>query len=141
MDESYTFHTIFYPKQPKIQLVFGAISVDVGGRVCYYNNSLIICAAPYRTASMGGKSYERIHLYNQRARWHSRTAGMLAKEAKTCQSTVTIVDKNGKSVDATRLMALMGMGIKCGDTVTVKIEGADEDTAAPALEKFFNEHL
>ncbi len=70
---------------------------------------------------------------------HARPAGMLAKEAKTCQSTVTIVDKNGKSVDATRLMALMGMGIKCGDTVTVKIEGADEDTAAPALEKFFNE--
>ncbi len=69
---------------------------------------------------------------------HARPAGMLAKEAKT---TVTIVDKNGKSVDATRLMALMGMGIKCGDTVTVKIEGADEDTAAPALEKFFNEHL
>ena len=59
---------------------------------------------------------------------HARPAGMLAKEAKTCQSTVTIVDKNGK-------------GIKCGDTVTVKIEGADEDTAAPALEKFFNEHL
>ena len=55
---------------------------------------------------------------------HARPAGMLAKEAKTCQSTVTIVDKNGKSVDATRLMALMGMGIKCGDTVTVKIEGA-----------------
>ena len=40
---------------------------------------------------------------------HARPAGMLAKEAKTCQSTVTIVDKNGKSVDATRLMALMGM--------------------------------
>ena len=41
---------------------------------------------------------------------HARPAGMLAKEAKSCQSTVTIVDKNGKSVDATRLMALMGMG-------------------------------
>ena len=52
---------------------------------------------------------------------HARPAGMLAKEAKSCQSTVTIVDKNGKSVDATRLMALMGMGIKCGDTVTVRI--------------------
>ena len=68
---------------------------------------------------------------------HARPAGMLAKEAKSCQSTVTIVDKNGKSVDA----ALMGMGIKCGDTVTVQIEGADEETAAPAMEKFFNEHL
>ena len=72
---------------------------------------------------------------------HARPAGMLAKEAKSCQSTVTIVDKNGKAVDATRLMALMGMGIKCGDTVTVRIEGADEDTAAPAMEKFFAEHL
>lgn len=72
---------------------------------------------------------------------HARPAGMLAKEAKSCQSTITIVDKNGKSVDATRLMALMGMGIKCGDTVTVKVEGADEETAAPAMEKFFNEHL
>ena len=71
---------------------------------------------------------------------HARPAGMLAKEAKTCQSTVTIV-KGDKSVDATSLMALMGMGIKCGDTVTVRIEGADEDTAAPALEKFFNENL
>ena len=71
---------------------------------------------------------------------HARPAGMLAKEAKTCQSIVTIV-KGDKSVDATRLMALMGMGIKCGDTVTVRIEGADEDTAAPALEKFFNENL
>ena len=48
---------------------------------------------------------------------------------------------NGKTCDLRKLMALMGMGIKCGDTVTVKIEGADEDTAAPALEKFFNEHL
>ena len=38
-------------------------------------------------------------------------------------------------------MALMGMGIKCGDTVTVQVEGADEETAAAALEKFFNEHL
>ena len=72
---------------------------------------------------------------------HARPAGMLAKEAKAHESTVTIVDKNGKSVDATRLMALRGMGIKCGDTVTVKIEGTDEETAAPAMEKFFNENL
>ena len=39
------------------------------------------------------------------------------------------------------MITIQGKGIKCGDTVTVKIEGADEDTAAPALEKFFNEHL
>ena len=71
---------------------------------------------------------------------HARPAGLLVKEIKNYQSTVTVT-KGDKSVNALKLMALMGMGIKCGDTVTVKIEGADEDTAAPALEKFFNEHL
>ena len=39
-----------------------------------------------------------------------------------------------------RMNCEMG-GIKFGDTVTVRIEGADEDTAAPAMEKFFSEHL
>ena len=72
---------------------------------------------------------------------HARPAGMLAKEAKTCQSTVTIVDKNGKSVDATRLMALMGMGVKQGETITVKVEGDDEEAAAAAIQKFLTENV
>ena len=71
---------------------------------------------------------------------HARPAGLLVKVAKGFASTATL-EKDGKSCDLRKLMALMGMGIKCGDTVTVKIEGADEETAAPAMEKFFNEHL
>ena len=71
---------------------------------------------------------------------HARPAGLLVKTVKGFASSATL-EKDGKSCDLRKLMALMGMGIKCGDTVTVKIEGADEDTAAPALEKFFNEHL
>ena len=70
----------------------------------------------------------------------ARPAGLLVKEVKGYQSTVTIF-KGEKSVNAVKLMALMGMGIKCGDTVKVQVEGEDEETAAPALEKFFNEHL
>lgn len=71
---------------------------------------------------------------------HARPAGLLVKEVKGYASTVTII-KGDKSVNAVKLMALMGMGIKCGDTVTVQVEGDDEETAAAALEKFFNEHL
>lgn len=71
---------------------------------------------------------------------HARPAGLLVKEVKKYQSTVTIT-KGDASVNALKLMALMGMGVKCGDTVTVTVEGADEDTAAPALEAFFHEHL
>ena len=71
---------------------------------------------------------------------HARPAGLLVKEVKKYQSTVTIV-KADKSVNAVKLMALMGMGIKCGDTVTVQVEGPDEADAAAALEVFFKEHL
>ena len=35
----------------------------------------------------------------------------------------------------------MGMGVKCGDTVTVTIEGADEDVAFETIEKFFKENF
>lgn len=71
---------------------------------------------------------------------HARPAGLLVKEAKGYASTVTII-KGDKSVNAVKLMALMGMGVKCGDTVTVQVEGDDEEIAAAALEKFFKEHL
>lgn len=42
---------------------------------------------------------------------HARPAGMLVKEVKNFQSKVTL-EKDGKSVDASRLMAVMGMGVK-----------------------------
>ena len=71
---------------------------------------------------------------------HARPAGLLVKEIKNYQSTVTVT-KGDKSVNALKLMALMGMGIKCGDTVTVTVEGSDEESAAPALKQFFEANL
>ena len=71
---------------------------------------------------------------------HARPAGVLVKEIKKYASTVTVA-KDEKSVNALKLMALMGMGIKQGDTVKVTIEGADEDTAAAAIEEFFKANL
>ena len=67
---------------------------------------------------------------------HARPAGMLTKEAKKYQSTITLT-KGEKSVNVLKLMALMGLGVKCGETVTVEIEGEDEDIAAPVIEEFF----
>ncbi len=71
---------------------------------------------------------------------HARPAGILVKKIKEFASTVTVI-KGEKEVNALKLMALMGMGIKCGDTVEIAIEGADEDTAAETIEKFFKENL
>lgn len=72
---------------------------------------------------------------------HARPAGMLVKEAKTLGSTVTIATADGRTVTATKLMALMGLGIKQGDTVSVTIEGGDEDADAAAMEQFFKDNL
>lgn len=71
---------------------------------------------------------------------HARPAGLLAKAAKALDSTVTI-SKGDKSSAATKLMALMGMGIKCGDTITVTIEGGDEAVSEKAMKEFFEANL
>ena len=42
---------------------------------------------------------------------HARPAGILAKEVKKYSSRITI-SGNGKSADAGKLMAVMGMGIR-----------------------------
>ncbi|MBD5133462.1 MAG: HPr family phosphocarrier protein [Clostridiales bacterium] len=72
---------------------------------------------------------------------HARPAGLLVKAAKALDSTVTIAKADGKSAVAIKLMALMGLGIKQGDTVTVTIEGGSEDANAAAMEQFFKENL
>ena len=71
---------------------------------------------------------------------HARPAGILVKEIKKYAATVTVI-KGEKEVNALKLMALMGMGIKQGDTVKVTIDGADEDAAAAAIEEFFKANL
>ncbi len=71
---------------------------------------------------------------------HARPAGILVKAVKPFESVCKIT-KGDKTVDLRKLMALMGMGIKCGDIVDVTIEGPDEDVAAETIEKFFKENL
>lgn len=72
---------------------------------------------------------------------HARPAGLLAKQAKMLDSTVTITKDDGKSAVATKLMAVMGLGIKGGSTVTVTVEGGDEEDNVVTMEKFFKENL
>lgn len=71
---------------------------------------------------------------------HARPAGLLVKEAKLYDSAITI-SKDGKNADAKKLMALMSLGVKQGDTVTVSVEGGDEETVAAKMEAFFKNNL
>ena len=73
-------------------------------------------------------------------RIHARPAGLIVKEAKKFESECTIT-KDGKTKKLTQLMMLMSLGVKQGDTVTVSVDGADEDVAVAALKEFFENNL
>ena len=44
---------------------------------------------------------------------HARPAGLLVKEAKKYESKI-VLSKDGRKAEATKLMAVMGLGVKCG---------------------------
>lgn len=71
---------------------------------------------------------------------HARPAGLLVKEAKKFESKIT-VSKNGKAAEARKLMALMGLSVKCGDEVEVAVDGADEEQAFEEMKAFFDQNL
>ena len=71
---------------------------------------------------------------------HGRPAGVLVKKCSEFKSNITIACK-GKSADAKRIMGVMSLGAKKGDTVEVTIDGVDETKAKPELEKFFKENF
>ncbi len=71
---------------------------------------------------------------------HARPAGLFVKEAASCESKITI-SKDGKEVDAKRILGVMGLGVKKDQEIVLKVEGSDEDQAIEKLSKFLQENL
>lgn len=71
---------------------------------------------------------------------HARPAGLFVKEAASCESKITI-RKDGKEVDAKRILGVMGLGVKKDQEIVLKAEGSDEDQAIEKLSKFLQENL
>ena len=71
---------------------------------------------------------------------HARPAGQLVKQASAFKCDIKAASP-AKSVDAKRIMGVMGLGVKCGDTIKLTIEGEDEETAAAAMQAFLESNL
>ena len=69
---------------------------------------------------------------------HARPAGQLVKLAAAYPCKVTIA-KDGRSVDAKRIMGVMSLGAKQG--LILQADGEQEDEAIAALSAFMNENL
>ena len=71
---------------------------------------------------------------------HARPAGVLIKKIKEVQCAATI-SKDDKTADARKMFAVLGLGIKCGESITLTFDGADEEQAASALAQTLAEHF
>ncbi len=72
---------------------------------------------------------------------HARPAGNLVKEIKKYTDSKISLTKGEKTVDGLRLMAVMGLGVKQGETVKFTVEGGDEDAVAESLSTWLKENL
>lgn len=63
---------------------------------------------------------------------HARPAGLLVREAQALSDEITLIH-GGKEANLKKLLAVMGLGVKGGDTVTVRIVGNDEEASAARL--------
>jgi len=71
---------------------------------------------------------------------HARPAGLLVKKVSELTSTVTIT-KDEKSVNASKLFAVMSLGVKFRDKITINISGENEAKDAEIIKAFFTDNL
>ena len=71
---------------------------------------------------------------------HARPAGELVKKAQEFACAITI-GKDGRDVDAKRIMGIMSLGVKNGMEVVIKADGEAEDEAIASLKQFMEEKL
>jgi phosphocarrier protein len=64
---------------------------------------------------------------------HARPAGVFVAAAKNSGLPVTVAVRDGAAVNAASILAVLGLGIKGGDSVTIAADGADADSIVAAL--------
>jgi phosphocarrier protein len=71
---------------------------------------------------------------------HARPAGLLVKELSRFSSGITI-SRGADSCDGKKLLALMKIRVKQGETIVINAEGPDEEAAVEAAKAFLSAHM
>ena len=79
---------------------------------------------------------EKILTVKNRAGIHARPASLIAQLANKFQSEITL-EKDSIAVNAKSIMGVITMAAGYNTTITLKVEGSDEQDAANAIEKLF----
>ncbi|NPA99224.1 MAG: HPr family phosphocarrier protein [Crenarchaeota archaeon] len=71
---------------------------------------------------------------------HARPAVVFVKVCRKYKSKITI-EKNGKKADAKNILQVLSLGVDQGDTITITIEGEDEEEAFKEIKETVEKRL
>ena len=67
----------------------------------------------------------------------ARPVGLVVKAVKPYQDSQITITHNGRQADAKRMFAVMGLQVKQGETITVSVQGGDEQKIADQIRGIF----
>ena len=68
---------------------------------------------------------------------HARPVGLVVKAVKPYQDAQITITQAGKQADAKRMFAVMGLQVKQGETITVTVQGGQEQQIADQIRAIF----
>jgi phosphocarrier protein HPr len=67
---------------------------------------------------------------------HARPSALIMQAAKGYASRITL-EFQAMTADATDIMEVLSLGVACGDTLLVSVDGEDEEAALGRIEEIF----
>jgi len=72
---------------------------------------------------------------------HCRPSALIVQAAREYPGDIRVTGPAGQTESAANLLGLISMAIRCGETVTIEVEGPDEErTCAEMVELFEKEY-
>ena len=68
---------------------------------------------------------------------HARPVGIMVKAAAPYKATKVTVRHNGREADGKRMFAILGLQVNQGETMSVSVEGENEQELADAIRGIF----
>ena len=68
---------------------------------------------------------------------HVRPSAVIAKAAREFSSDLEVTSAKGETVEARNLLALISLGVTCGQEVVLRANGTDETAAVARLAELF----
>ena len=72
---------------------------------------------------------------------HCRPSGVISKAVMGYKGTIVIQAPDGTTVTPNSVLSLLSLGLTCGDTVTITVDGPDEEAMGEKLASLFSMHF